>query len=80
MIWLSGLWRLIGGGDQVATNVCLAVIADIFSEEERYVDLTLVTMSLCLTGVQIKCSLPSAILCAPRRSPGHSTQRLYDDI
>lgn len=27
---------MIGGGDQVATNVCLVMVADIFSEEERY--------------------------------------------
>jgi len=36
MVWLSGLWRLIGGGEQVAANICLVMIADNFSEEERY--------------------------------------------
>ncbi|KAJ5676528.1 uncharacterized protein N7477_002161 [Penicillium maclennaniae] len=35
MIWLSALWRMIGGGEQVATNTCFVMIADIFSEEER---------------------------------------------
>lgn len=80
MVWLSGLWRMIGGGDQVAVNVCFVMIADIFSEEERYSTSDWVLASCCLTIVQISCSLPSAIQRTCRRNPGHSTQRLYDDI
>lgn len=36
MVWLSGLFRLIGGGDQVVTSMAVVMVADIFSEEERY--------------------------------------------
>lgn len=36
MVWLSGLWRIIGGGDQVVVSIALVMVADIFSEEERY--------------------------------------------
>lgn len=37
LVWLSGLFRVIGGGEQVLTAIALVMIADIFSEEERYV-------------------------------------------
>lgn len=36
LVWLSGLFRIIGGGAQVITSVVLVMIADVFSEEERY--------------------------------------------
>ncbi|KAJ5126542.1 hypothetical protein N7448_007321 [Penicillium atrosanguineum] len=38
-VWLSGLWRMIGGGEQVAVSMCFVMIADVFSEEERSVAL-----------------------------------------
>ncbi|KAL1967454.1 hypothetical protein VTN77DRAFT_3239 [Rasamsonia byssochlamydoides] len=34
-MWLSGLWRVIGGGDLVSTSMVLVIVADLFSEEER---------------------------------------------
>lgn len=36
LIWLTGLFRVIGGGDQVVVSIALVMVADIFSEEERY--------------------------------------------
>lgn len=36
LAWLSGLFRLIGGGDQVLAATALTMVADIFSEDERY--------------------------------------------
>lgn len=35
MVWMSGLFRIIGGGDQVFTSIAVAIVADVFSEEER---------------------------------------------
>ena len=35
LVWLSGLFRVIGGGDQVVTSMAIAMVADVFSEEER---------------------------------------------
>ncbi|KAJ5100024.1 hypothetical protein N7532_007025 [Penicillium argentinense] len=35
MIWLSGIFRIIGGGDQVVLSMAVAMVADVFSEEER---------------------------------------------
>ena len=35
MIWFSGLFRIIGGGDQVLVSNALTMVADMFSEEER---------------------------------------------
>ncbi|CAG7963727.1 unnamed protein product [Penicillium olsonii] len=35
MVWLSGLFRIIGGGDQVLTSIALVIVADVFSEDER---------------------------------------------
>ncbi|KAJ5205015.1 uncharacterized protein N7498_005894 [Penicillium cinerascens] len=51
MVWLSGLWRMIGGGDQVASNVCLVMVADIFSEEERSNALFLLQSAVLLAEV-----------------------------
>lgn len=33
--WFSGLFRIIGGGDQVLVSNALTMVADMFSEEER---------------------------------------------
>lgn len=38
LVWVSSVWRVIGGGDQTMSSVLLNIVADIFSEEERYVD------------------------------------------
>ncbi|KAJ5614803.1 hypothetical protein N7528_008457 [Penicillium herquei] len=35
MVWLSALWKIIGGGDQVVTSVVCTMIADVVSEDER---------------------------------------------
>lgn len=35
MIWLSGLFRIIGGGDSVLVSNALTMVADMHSEEER---------------------------------------------
>jgi hypothetical protein len=36
MIWLSSVFRIIGGGDTVLTAIALVMVADVFSEDERY--------------------------------------------
>ncbi|EPS25160.1 hypothetical protein PDE_00091 [Penicillium oxalicum 114-2] len=36
LIWMSGLFRIIGGGDQTLVTIALVMVADIFSEEERH--------------------------------------------
>lgn len=35
MVWFSGFWKLIGGGELAITSVILVIVADVFSEEER---------------------------------------------
>ncbi|KAG0158351.1 MFS multidrug transporter, putative [Penicillium digitatum] len=35
MVWLSAVFKIIGGGDQVLTAIAMVVVADIFSEDER---------------------------------------------
>ncbi|CAG8175343.1 unnamed protein product, partial [Penicillium salamii] len=35
MVWLSALFRIIGGGDQVLAAIALVIVADVFSEDER---------------------------------------------
>lgn len=36
MVWLAAVFKIIGGGDQVLTAIALVVVADVFSEDERY--------------------------------------------
>jgi hypothetical protein len=36
MVWLSAAFKIIGGGDQVLTAIALVIVADVFSEDERY--------------------------------------------
>lgn len=38
LIWVSSVWRIIGGGDQTMSSVLISIVADVFSEDERYVD------------------------------------------
>ncbi|KAJ5312011.1 hypothetical protein PENANT_c022G11433 [Penicillium antarcticum] len=35
MVWLSSVFRIIGGGDSVLTAIALVIVADVFSEDER---------------------------------------------
>ncbi|KAJ6054656.1 hypothetical protein N7444_003754 [Penicillium canescens] len=35
MVWLSSVFRIIGGGDAVLTAIALVIVADVFSEDER---------------------------------------------
>ncbi|KAJ5333075.1 uncharacterized protein MYU51_005157 [Penicillium brevicompactum] len=35
MVWLSALFKVIGGGDVVITAIALVIVADVFSEDER---------------------------------------------
>ncbi|KAJ5259218.1 hypothetical protein N7478_012199 [Penicillium angulare] len=34
LVWLSSIWKIIGGGDQVMASVACVTVADIFPEEE----------------------------------------------
>ncbi|OJJ47370.1 hypothetical protein ASPZODRAFT_65203 [Penicilliopsis zonata CBS 506.65] len=34
LVWLSGMWRLIGGGDMVLSSIALVMVADCFPEDE----------------------------------------------
>jgi hypothetical protein len=36
MVWLSAVFKIIGGGDQVLTAIAMVIVADVFSEDERY--------------------------------------------
>ncbi|RJE18438.1 MFS transporter [Aspergillus sclerotialis] len=35
LVWISGLFRIIGGGDLVVTSLVCVMVADVFSEEDR---------------------------------------------
>ncbi|KAJ5938157.1 MFS general substrate transporter [Penicillium verhagenii] len=34
LVWLSGLWKIIGGGDNALSSIALVMVADVFPEEE----------------------------------------------
>lgn len=36
MVWLSAVFKIIGGGDQVLTAIAMVIVADVFSDDERY--------------------------------------------
>lgn len=36
LIWLAPIFKIIGGGDQVVTSAAFVIVADAFTEEERY--------------------------------------------
>lgn len=36
LVWLSGMWRLIGGGDMALSSISLVMVADVFPREEMY--------------------------------------------
>ncbi|KAJ5493690.1 Major facilitator superfamily domain general substrate transporter [Penicillium fimorum] len=35
MVWLSSVFKIIGGGDQVLTAIAMVIMAEVFSEDER---------------------------------------------
>lgn len=35
LVWLSGAWKVIGGGDMVVSGTAMVMVADLFSEQER---------------------------------------------
>ncbi|KAJ5788834.1 uncharacterized protein N7518_005845 [Penicillium psychrosexuale] len=35
MVWLSAVFKIIGGGDQVLTAIAMVIVADVFSDDER---------------------------------------------
>lgn len=68
MIWMSGLFRIIGGGDQVLVSSALVMVADMSSEEQRYRNCPIYT-------VQSNCSAepqPSSV-----SNPAWSSQRFW---
>ncbi|KKK16935.1 hypothetical protein ARAM_003759 [Aspergillus rambellii] len=34
LVWVSGVWRIVGGGDLTLTSIALAMVADLFSGDE----------------------------------------------
>ena len=36
LIWLAPIFKIVGGGDQVVTSAAFVIVADIFTEAERY--------------------------------------------
>lgn len=36
MIWLSGIWQMIGGGKASVMSMCFTLIGDVCSPEKRY--------------------------------------------
>ncbi|KAJ5882979.1 uncharacterized protein N7473_009865 [Penicillium subrubescens] len=55
LVWMTGLFRIIGGGDQALVSIALVMVADIFSEEER---------STALFGLQ-SCVILAEVLGTP---------------
>ncbi|OQE40910.1 hypothetical protein PENCOP_c005G08128 [Penicillium coprophilum] len=35
MVWMSSIFKIIGGGDQVLTAIAMVIVAEVFSEDER---------------------------------------------
>lgn len=35
MVWLSAVFKIIGGGDQVLMAIAMVIVADVFNEDER---------------------------------------------
>jgi hypothetical protein len=48
---------MIGGGDQVLVSIALVMVADIFSEEERYTNLTISLIPLSDSKIDLRRSL-----------------------
>ncbi|CAI7565045.1 unnamed protein product [Penicillium bialowiezense] len=60
MVWLSALFRIIGGGDVVITAIALVIVADVFSEDER--STKLFQLQSCIFVAEILASPLSAYL------------------
>lgn len=48
LIWIAPVFQILGGGPNVATSMAYAIVTDVFSTAERYVDTHLAA------GVQLK--------------------------
>ncbi|RAK73277.1 putative MFS multidrug transporter [Aspergillus fijiensis CBS 313.89] len=51
LVWLSGMWRLIGGGDITLSSIALVMVADLFSEEEIATALFRLTSTVIVSEV-----------------------------
>ncbi|KAJ9244771.1 hypothetical protein DTO169E5_1592 [Paecilomyces variotii] len=51
LVWLSGVWRLIGGGDIVVSSIALVMVADRFPEDEIATALFRLTSAVILSEV-----------------------------
>ncbi|KAJ6111215.1 hypothetical protein N7486_003450 [Penicillium sp. IBT 16267x] len=60
LVWLSSVWRIIGGGDQTMSSVLLNIVADVFSEEER--STTLFRLMSCVLVAEVLATPVSAYL------------------
>ncbi|KGO74874.1 Major facilitator superfamily domain, general substrate transporter [Penicillium italicum] len=60
MVWLSALFKIIGGGDQVLTAIALVIVADVFSEDER--STALFRLQSCIQLAEILATPLSAYL------------------
>ncbi|KAJ5682954.1 hypothetical protein N7462_006119 [Penicillium macrosclerotiorum] len=60
LVWLTGLFRVIGGGDQVVVSIALVMVADIFDEEER--STALFRLQSCITLAEVMATPVSAFL------------------
>ncbi|KAJ5378504.1 hypothetical protein N7509_011623 [Penicillium cosmopolitanum] len=60
MVWMTALFRIIGGGDQVITSMAIAMVADVFSEEER--STAIFRLSSCVLIAEILATPFSAYL------------------
>lgn len=76
MIWLSGLFRIIGGGDPVLVSNALTMVADMSSEEERY-PFTHPIDGLPTNCAQSRGTLPSLLVCDSSGGLGNSHQRVF---
>ncbi|GAD97260.1 hypothetical protein PVAR5_5933 [Paecilomyces variotii No. 5] len=62
LVWLSGMWRLIGGGDIALSSIALVMVADRFPEEE--IATALFRLSSAVTLSEVLATPVSAYLMA----------------
>ncbi|KAJ5970219.1 uncharacterized protein N7479_000137 [Penicillium vulpinum] len=60
MVWLSAVFKIIGGGDQVLTAIAMVIVADVFSEDERAT--ALFRLQSCIQVAEILATPLSAYL------------------
>ncbi|PLB39661.1 putative MFS multidrug transporter [Aspergillus candidus] len=51
LVWLSGMWRLIGGGDMALSSISLVMVADVFPREEMATALFRLSSAVILSEV-----------------------------